>query len=247
MNFSTPLCLLTKKTRLSLLKLLNSAISSAWQHKHESTIASSRKAPRVRALSTIARALSLCPLSASLSAAFSHLSVSPHSDNLHRVLEDVADRYITFVLGSPPPLDQAGIRVSTWNVTSLSPLSGGYKNKLVSNLAGERIVCLQETKMSIEDARLLQLQISGCLVISTPCLYEEAGSGLGCSQNSREEASSSHTQAPSMSIADHSQRNATGGVAVLLPTYLCSTQVSTHELIPGYAVAATFATRTFAW
>jgi hypothetical protein len=50
-----------------------------------------------------------------------------------------------------------------------------------------------------------------------------------------------------MSTADHSQRNATGGVAVLLPTYLCSTQVSTHELIPGYAVAASFAMRTFAW
>jgi exonuclease III len=191
--------------------------------------------------------LSLCPLSASLSTAFSHLSVSPHSDNLHRVLEDVADRYITFALGSPPPLDQAGIRVSTWNLTSLSPLSGGYKNKLVSNLASERIVCLQETKMSVEDARLLQLQIPGCLVVSTPCLYEEADIGLSSSQNSREEASSSHTQAPSISTADHSQRHATGGVAVLLPTYLCSTQVSTHELIPGYAVAATFAMRTFAW
>ena len=164
MNFFTPLCLLTKKTRLSVLKLLNNAIFSAWQHKHESNVTSYRKAPRVRALSTIAGALGLCPLSASLSTAFSHLSVFPHSDNLHRVLEDVADKYITFVLGSPPPLDQAGIRVSTWNLTSLSPLSGGYKNKLVSNLASERIVCLQETKMSIEDARLLQLQIPGCLL-----------------------------------------------------------------------------------
>jgi hypothetical protein len=137
----------------------------------------------------------------------------------------------------------------------------------------ERIVCLQETKMTKEDANLLQLQIPGCLVISSPCQFDTL-EHEPCASNSREEAEHSNLEvghqpfggtpgsassssghktsqpiAPEehMNCDDHTQSGASGGVAILLPTYLCTTQVTTHELIPGYAIAAAFAMKSFAW
>jgi hypothetical protein len=107
--------------------------------------------------------------------------------------------------------------------------------------------------MTTEDARLLQLQIPGCLVLSTPSIQVERF-------DSREEnptfapsacAPSSHILLGQNGNGHDDDKawsaSSSGGVAVLLPTYLCSTQVGFHELIPGYAIAAAFAMKSFAW
>ena len=89
--------------------------------------------------------------------------------------------------------------------------------------------------MSAKDAVLLQLQLTGCLALSSPRVHLEV-------PDSREEV-------PTTTTPDDGARSssASGSVAVILQTYLCATNVTKCELIPGYAIAAAFAMKTFAW
>ena len=242
MILSTPFPLLSKATRSALLSNLNVAVTHAWNHSPQCTV--SKQKHRARSISVIARALGLCPPTSSLATALSLLHMPPVQNSLPLLLEDTANRYISYLVTCPPPIDQSGIKVNTWNVTALSPLQKDYKNRIISNFAAQGIVCLQETKMTLEDARLLQLQIPGCLVLSSPCIHLEG-------KNSREETCSSSRSCSAVpethDETSPTQTNSSGGVAILLPTYLCTTTVACHELVPGYAVAASFAMKAFSW
>ena len=80
-----------------------------------------------------------------------------------------------------PSLDQTGFKLATWNVTAMSVSeiqTRSHKMRLLHALTKDHIVALQETKMTHEDANLLQLALPTIKVIATPALtIKEALSG----------------------------------------------------------------------
>jgi exonuclease III len=162
------------------------------------------------------------------------LNLPIHQSSLPTVLEHIAGRFLQFRLSQPPPIDQTGLKVVSWNVTALSPLEDCYKNRLLKALSQNHVICLQETKMTLEDANLLELQMPGCRVLSTAAVAaQETDEG-----------------SPAGPVEQHSVGSpmpASGGVLVMLPTYLCTTNCVLYTLVPGYAVAVAIAHKSFQW
>ena len=201
----TPFTLLHPATKRNLLFRLNEAIKTLYQL--EPGYAKTIKLPIIRAATAIPRACHLCPFSSSLASAMEAHSLPAELESLPKLFSATANRLIIRRRTLPPPIDQTGLKIVTWNVTALSPLENSYKNKLVSKFAADKVVCLQETKMTTEDYRLLELQIPGCKVFATPAIT------LGADQRPALDE-----DAP----LDASTASLSGGVAVLIPTYLCS-------------------------
>jgi len=92
--------------------------------------------------------------------------------------------------------------------------------------------------MTEQDAALLELQLPGCRVMATAAVNpQEPG-------DSSEDAPSD-TRQPA--VCSEPQATASGGVMIILPTYLCTTNCTLHVLIPGYAIAVTIAHKSFQW
>ena len=164
----TPFNLLHPATKRNLLFRLNEAVQSLYLI--ESCYARTIKLPIIRAATAIPRACQLCPFSSNLASAMEAHSLPVELESLPRLFTATANKLLIRRQTLPPPIDQTGLKVVTWNVTALSPLENSYKNKLVSKFAADKVVCLQETKMTAEDYRLLELQIPGCKVFATPAI-----------------------------------------------------------------------------
>jgi hypothetical protein len=192
--------------------------------------------PTLRAATVIQRSLNICPITTSLAHALDLLDLPVSLDSLPALFEVVAQKFLAFRLTQPPPIDQTGLRIASWNVTALAPMEDHYKCRVISNLAHDHIVCVQETKMTEQDAALLELQLPGCRVMATAAVDPQEPCG------SSEDAPSRARQ-PEQGY--DSQASTSGGVRIILPTYLCSTNCSLHVLIPGYALAVTIAHKSF--
>ena len=214
MMFDVPLFCMKRLDKLTLLSQLNGAIKRCSGYP---PFPHQVRKPRARSITVVMKAFGLPTTTSTLRNALHHNSLAADDQGLHSLLDLVADSFLRKLLSTPPPLDQAGCKVATWNVTSLTPCHQDYKTRLAQRLARDRIVCLQETKMTEEDARLLQLQTPGVSVVSSPAVPSKDQANTGIS----------------------------GGVAILLPTYLCTTNFEAHTLIPGYAIAVTLALRSF--
>ena len=230
MNLFTPFTLLHPATKRNLLSKLNEAVKTLYHF--EPGYAKTIKLPIIRAATAIPRACHLCPFSSSLASIMQAHGLPAELNSLPQLFSVTANRLLIRRQSLPPPIDQTGLKVVTWNVTAFSPLENSYKNKLVSKFAADKVVCLQETKMTTEDYRLLELQIPGCRIFATPSVTLETDDRPALD----EEAPSDAATAP-----------LSGGVAVLIPTYLCTIHCTQHDLIPGYAVAVTIAHSSFQW
>ena len=167
----TPFSLMHPTTKKRLVDLINKALSDAFIL--DSSLRLSLKLPIVRAASVIPRSCQLCPFATTLANALESRGLPVEEGALADLCGATANAVIQRRLFLPPPIDQTGLKLVTWNVTALSPLENSYKNKLIAKLASNRVVCLQETKMTTEDARLLELQLPGCKVIATPAVLLE--------------------------------------------------------------------------
>ena len=147
---------------------LNEAVKTLYHF--EPGYAKTIKLPIIRAATAIPRACHLCPFSSSLASVMQAHGLPAELDSLPELFSATANRLLIRRQTLPPPIDQTGLKVVTWNVTALSPLENSYKNKLVTKFAADKVVCLQETKMTTEDYRLLELQIPGCKVFATPAI-----------------------------------------------------------------------------
>ena len=232
MILSTPFSLLSNHTKRRLISLVSCAVHDAFVL--DSSLLRVVKIPVIRAASVIPRACHLCPTVATLEAALQYYGLPVSEESLGTLCEATANAVILRHTTLPPPIDQTGLKLVTWNLTALSPLEDSYKKKLLKKLVSNKIVCLQETKMSMEDARLLELQLPGCRVVSTPAV-------------SLEDTDDANDSLAETDLVPKATAALSGGVAILLPIYLCATNCTQRDLIPGYAVAVTIAHKSFQW
>ena len=132
------------------------------------------KLPSVRAATIIQRTLNLCPTTTTLEQALTQVGLPASQNSLPDLFEAVAQRFLAFRITQPPPIDQTGLKVVSWNVTALSPSEDPYKCRVLARLAQDHVVCVQETKMTAADATLLEMQLPGCKVLATHAVDAQA-------------------------------------------------------------------------
>jgi hypothetical protein len=156
---------------------------------------------RVRSLSVYALALGLDEQHCNLQDLFSAAFLSASHEELPNLAALVADKFVQFRSLLPPPLDQTGFAVTSWNATSISITDRSPQGKLpvLQKHLKTGLVLVQETKLSEEEATALQLHLPNTLDIHTPALLTTPLEG---------------TNNPD------AQPGRSGGVAFLIPTYL---------------------------
>ena len=137
---------------------------------------------------------------------------------LKDLLHYVSRNYIYYKTNLPPALDNVGLHLHSWNVTSLQSANNVVAQKklaMIEAWLAKGPVCLQETKWTDVEATAYQFSISTCQVLHTPALLTDNGRS--------------------------------GGVAILLPTYLTNVAVDVQALVEHYALLVTIATRATAF
>ena len=152
MILQTPMALMSPTHKRSILKDLQSAVLRLFSSDPE--MYKCIRLPSIRAVTVVQRSLNLCPTTTSLAQALGLLDLPISPNSLPDLFEAVAPKFLAFRLTQPPPIDQTGLKVATWNVTALAPTEDHYKRRVLSNLAHDHIVCAQETKMTAADAAL---------------------------------------------------------------------------------------------
>ena len=161
----TPMALLSPTHKRSILKNVQSEVVRLFSSDPE--MYKCIRMPTIRAATVIQRSLNLCPTTTTLAHALELLVLPVSPNSLPALFEVVAQKFLAFRLSQPPPIDQTGLRIASWNVTALAPTCDHYKCKVISNLSHDHVVCVQKTKMTEQDAALLELQLPGCRVMAT--------------------------------------------------------------------------------
>jgi hypothetical protein len=241
MILQTPMALMSPTHKRSIIKDLQSAVTLLFSSDPE--MYKCIRLPSIRAVTVVQRSLNLRPTTTSLAQALTLLGLLISPNSLPDLFEVVAQKFLAFRLTQPPPVDQTGLKVATWNVTALAPTEDHYKCRVLSNLARNHVVCVQETKMTAADTVLLEMQLPGCRVVATAAV--DAQFAFGNSEETQSKAIQPEHSSNLQNLT--SQASALGGVMKILPTYLCSTNCIQHVLIPGYALAVTIAHKSFQW
>ena len=214
-RFSSPLPFLEIELRRHLLSLLRSAVRLSLLDPFTATHLS---ALRVRSISVYAHAFGLDPLHCTLSDIMKAASVPPTMEELPNLAAITADRFVSYRAHLPPPLDQTGFSLTSWNTTAVSVQDKTPQGKVhaLHKLVNSGIVLIQESKLTEEDAAELQSQLTHTLVLHTP---------THCSDPQEQDKQVSALPGRS------------GGVAFLIPTYLHGNSFVTEVITPHYALA----------
>ena len=168
---------------------------------------------RVRSATVLALALGLAPHVASVGDCLLSVGLPVSDNSLPELYCIVADKYIEFRKRLPPCIDSKGLNLMTWNPTSLQS---------EATASGWKTHDLQQ----LLNSHILALQETK--LGSDDALRAELGlTG----------ARMYHSPA----VVAHSKPS--GGVAVILPTYLGCVDAVKTEVVPGYVVAVTMRLR----
>ena len=150
-------------------------------------------------------------------------------------LEFILSSFLEHCIARPPSIDQRPLHLCTWNLTSLKSdlFSQGWKLGDLRALSDNRIVALQETKLTAEDCARLQLALPLCQVIASPAAVLDTPSDQGQSSNA-----DACEQPKGVPLRDPTNCNLSGGVALVLPTYYFGVSHETFVVAQSYGVAA---------
>ena len=116
--FGTPLPFLEPELRKHLLFLLRCSVklltTCNQDYLHLSRL-------RVRSLSVFALALGLSAQHCTIHDLFAAAHIAPTHKELPNLAALVADKFVQYRSLLPPPLDQTGFSLLSWNVTAVSP------------------------------------------------------------------------------------------------------------------------------
>ena len=132
-----------------------------------------RKAPRVRTPAVFARAFGLDPDCCSLADVFRASGLPSTMADLPQLCTTVARTFLQHHCHLPPPLEQTGVSLLTWNLTSLSTRATD-KLRFLKGFVSKNIVALQETKLTEIKARAVQLLVTPSLLLHTAALGTDA-------------------------------------------------------------------------